>query len=138
MTNEITKQLMAICIRNGVVLWIEKEKADTLFGVLEKNPAGAHRFIQFHGEMLNTADIVGIFEAKTMSELTRRQNGKWACDYGSWHEKRERCECVDKEVERMAKLKEDAIKKCGKCKNGIVVDSKTNVAGPCPCLKDLW
>ena len=31
MTNEITKQLMAICIRNGVVLWIEKEKADTLF-----------------------------------------------------------------------------------------------------------
>lgn len=137
MTNEIAKNLMAICIRNGVVLWVEKDRAESLFGILERNQAGAHRFIKFEGEMLNTADIVGIFEAKTMSELTRRQNGQWACDYGSWHDKRERCECLDKETERMQKLKEEAIKKCGKCTYGMIVNEK-NEAEPCSCWKNLW
>jgi len=83
--NEITKQLMCVCMRNGVQLWIEKERVERLQELL--NNTSGNRFIDFDGQTINTADVVGIFTAESMADLTRRKNGQWQCDYGKWHQK---------------------------------------------------
>lgn len=52
------------------------------------------KFIKFSGELINTADIVGVFTAGTMEEVTRRKRGEWQCSHGKWHGRNEKCECA--------------------------------------------
>ena len=87
MTTEITKNLMCILMRDGVEIWIEEEKLETLKEMIE-----TRKFVSIGKEMINTVDISGIYEAKTMEEKTRRKNGQWKCKFGYWHQnKNEEC-----------------------------------------------
>ena len=85
MNNELSKSLKCICLRNGVELWIESE-------MLEKiNFESVGRFLKIDDEIINTADIVGIFTAQTMEEKIRRKNGEWQCQFGEWHTRNQEC-----------------------------------------------
>jgi len=90
MTSSISKKLMCIVIRNGVEMWLEDDRADKLKSLLT---SGSTQFIEFDGEMINRADIVGIFSAHTMEDLIRRKNGGWKCKYNVWHERHGECSC---------------------------------------------
>lgn len=133
--NELTKKLMCVQMRSGVEIWVEDGKAQRLqdaLGMITQS-----KFIRFEDQTFNTADIVGVFEAKTMSDLTRRKNGEWQCQRGQWHGKGEKCECVALNTETQIKKREDAIKQCGKCQNGFILDIESNSARPCDCQKDV-
>lgn len=85
MTNaEISKELMVIIIRNGVELWLEKDRADKLQILMEQR-----KFLEIDGRVINTADIVGIFKAQDISAITRRKNGQWQGRDNQWHNKGE-------------------------------------------------
>lgn len=88
--NELSKELMCVQIRTGVELWVEKDRATNLMKLLTQ---GDTKFIEFDGQLFNRADIVGVFNATTMEELTRRKNGQWTCSKGTWHDKRQQCDC---------------------------------------------
>ena len=88
--NDLTKQLMCVVMRNGVELWLEDDRAVKLKLLLVE---GKTQFIEYDGELLNRADIVGVFKAPTMEELIRRKNGQWKCKYNIWHEKHTECAC---------------------------------------------
>jgi hypothetical protein len=95
MTNdqELSKELMAICVRNGAEIWVEKETVERLMSKLET--IRDHKFVPLPtGEMINTADLVGLLKAETMEAVTRRKNGEWQDQKGNWHQKGERvCKC---------------------------------------------
>jgi hypothetical protein len=86
---QLSKNLMCIVIRGGIEKWVEKEKSDTLSSALKRKDCP--QFIEYEGEMINRADITGIFSADTMQEKTRQKNGQWKCQYGEWHDKFEKC-----------------------------------------------
>jgi len=88
--NDLTKKLMCISMRNGINLWLEEERILSLKGFLKNNGKG---FVEIGNEMINTADVVGIFEANTLEEVTRRKNGDWKCSFGNWHERGQKCGC---------------------------------------------
>lgn len=73
MNKEITKNLMAVVMRNGIEIWIEKDKIKKLILIL--STAKTSKFIVVENEVINTADIIGVFSAKTMEEfILRRPN----------------------------------------------------------------
>lgn len=85
---EITKDLKCLVLRNGIEMWKEKERLDHLIGSLEGN-----KFIAIDDEMINIADIVGVFSPITMEDMTRRKNGEWKCRNNVWHGPRKKCLC---------------------------------------------
>ena len=91
MKKEITKKLMCIQIRSGIEIWVEDEKIAKLKAILAQNTGS--KFIDFENQLINTADIVGVFDAKTMDEVVRRKNGQWRCKRGNWHDRFEKCSC---------------------------------------------
>lgn len=91
MTTEITKNLYCVQMRSGVEIWIEEEKTKSLSNILFS--LNESKFIEFEDEIINTADISGIYKAKTMQDFTRRKNGQWKCDQSKWHDRNTRCEC---------------------------------------------
>lgn len=92
---EISKSLYCIQMRSGVEIWEEKEKVEKLQQVLSSIKSST--FIHFEDQTVNSADIVGIFKADTMSDYTLRKNGGWKCKNGEWHSKGEKCECVSRD-----------------------------------------
>jgi hypothetical protein len=96
MNKELSKNLVAIVLRNGAEIWAEKDRAEILIRLLEK--VNQSKFIRFDGELFNTADVVGIFSAKVMEEITRRKNGQWKCERGNWHDRSKKCECWIQEL----------------------------------------
>lgn len=88
MTTEIVKEIMCIKIRDGIEVWVEKEKIEKFIDDLITGKIG--RFVKIENQLLNTADIVGIFDANAMEDSTRRKNGQWKDKKGSWHDKGER------------------------------------------------
>ena len=92
MTNELSKSLFCVYMRNGVEIWMEQERVEKLQGLIE-GMTGT-KFVNFDSETINTADIVGIFSAQTMDENTRRKNGQWKCGFNYWHDRGGKCEHV--------------------------------------------
>lgn len=89
---ELSKKLVCVVMRNSVELWLEEERAENLKKeLLSDNKA---RFYGFEGRMVNIADIVGIFSAQDMEELSRRKNWQYKCSYGTWHDKGQKCRCA--------------------------------------------
>jgi hypothetical protein len=85
MTNEITKNLQCIVLRNGVEIWIEEDRIVSfkqMLLTLKEN-----KLVSIDGEFINTADIVGILDAKTVEDSTRRKNGQWKDKNGNWQDK---------------------------------------------------
>lgn len=91
MTMELSTNLMCVQFRSGVEIWLEKDRADKLQKVLLE---GKNQFIEYDGQVLNRADIVGVFDANTMVEATKRKNGEWKCNKGVWHQKFQDCGCT--------------------------------------------
>jgi len=91
---EISKNLKCVVMRNGIEIWKED---DRLTDLAKKLSSGQKiGFIQIDDELINSADIVGIFSANTMQNMIRRENGQWKCKYGTWHDKGERCDCKER------------------------------------------
>jgi hypothetical protein len=89
--NEVSKNLMCVVIRNGVEIWLEGDRAQRLKVLLSN---GGTQFVEYEGEMINRADIVGVFKALTMEDLTRRKNGQWRGAKGGWHDRGDTvCSC---------------------------------------------
>lgn len=99
MTTEVSKNLMCICIRGGIEIWVEKEKIDQIIKLWEER-----KIFTIEGNVINPADISGIFDPLVMEERTRRKNGQWKgedgdwhnrgdweCKYGAWHEQYQKC-----------------------------------------------
>lgn len=88
MTKELSKSVMCICMRNGVEIWVEKERIEALITSLQR--LRENKFVKIGEELINTADIVGIFTPQTMEELIRTRQGQWKDKKGNWHSKEER------------------------------------------------
>jgi len=88
---DLTKNLMCVQIRSGIQIWVEHDRAKNLMQVLTN---GDTKFIEFDGQIFNRADIVGVFNAGTMAEHTRRKNGEWQCAASEWHKRNQECSCL--------------------------------------------
>ncbi len=87
MTTELAKKQMCIVMRAGMEIWIDEEKIDSLVTSLEES-----RFVRVGEQIINAADVAGIFDAATMEERTMRKNGYWKCKGGDyWHSRGEIC-----------------------------------------------
>ena len=75
-------------MRSRIEIWVEKEKAEKLINLLGTTKT---KFVEIENEIINSADIEGVFSAKTMEDLTRRKNGQWKCNLGYWHQRGEKC-----------------------------------------------
>ncbi len=93
MSKELTKDLTAVLMMSGVVIWVEAERATRLRAVLSAKELP--RFVEFEGQLINTSSIEGVYSAATMEEMEHRKKGQWQCKYGSWHDRKEACECKD-------------------------------------------
>ena len=85
--NELAKQQSCIVMRNGMHIWIDKDKAEHLHKAL--NSITESKFINFDGKTLNTADITGLFTAQDIDEFSRIKRGEWQDKKGEWHAKNE-------------------------------------------------
>lgn len=132
---ELAKNLYCIQMRTGVEIWVEKDRAEKLQNILQS--ISGTKFILFEEETINTADIVGIFKATTMQDVTRRKNGQWKCQNNTWHEKTEKCTCLSQDEQEYNKKRIEAIAKCGKCQNGWISDELTRTMKPCDCIKNI-
>ena len=84
MTQELTKNLMCVCLYGEIELWIESERVQGLMRTLTKPTI---KFVEIDGEVFNPNQIIGIFTPKAMEARTRRRNGEWQCGYSKWHPK---------------------------------------------------
>ncbi len=131
MTNGLSKPLTCVSMRNGVEIWVENERAETLQTVL--GGITQHKFIRFGDQTFNTADIVGVFQASTMEAATRRKNGQTQCKEGAWHDRNEKCDCVPRKTRERHEQIAEAIKACGKCVAGFVT-LENGSAARCECI----
>lgn len=106
---ELSKNLYCIQMRSGVEIWEEKDKVEKLQQVLSSIKSST--FIHFEDQTINSADIVGIFRAETMSDYSTRKNGSWKCKQGEWHSKGEKCECLSNQSREILKLRKDEYEK---------------------------
>jgi hypothetical protein len=87
MNTELAKKLMCIKMRDGVELWLEDDRIQNLKSVL-KQLTGA-KFIEIGEQLINSADITGIYEPSTIEDMTRKKQGQWQDKRGEWHDKNE-------------------------------------------------
>lgn len=121
-----------IVMRNGIQIWTDARKAEQF----ERDwRAGLKAAVGFEGRTLNTVDIIGVFMPEDMDDMTRRKNGQWLCQHGTWHDRGEKCACRPKEERELAERRAKAIKECGKCMNGWVQGE--NGMKPCECVKSI-
>lgn len=91
MTNNLTNPEKCILLRSGVEIWLSKVKADTLVADLcRANPS---KMIYIENQLVNTTEIIGVFDPIYMEEMRKRRRGQWKCKYGEWHNRFEDCEC---------------------------------------------
>ena len=91
--NEISKELKCVVIRGGIELWVEADKIEQLASAIERGG-----LLRIDGNLANAKDVVGVYDAKVMEEVTRRKNGQWKCESGYWHNRNE--ECAHKSIRR--------------------------------------
>lgn len=132
--NTLQKQHMIIRMRSGAEKWIDQEKAERLQEALPK--ITEHKFISVDGETLNTADLEGVYRPDTLENMQRRKNGQWQCKGGKWHERDDReCNCATLEEKQRVETRNEAVERCGKCKNGWI--ETLNGMRQCECIKNL-
>lgn len=88
MSNELTKSLMCISMRNGVNIWVENDRIENLKQVLRT--LNVSKFIDLGDQMINSADITGIYDAATMADRQMEKRGHWKCKHGVWHDGRDK------------------------------------------------
>jgi hypothetical protein len=101
-SSELTNQQKCLCVRNGVEIWLDADKAEKI----NKAIAGSQgrSMIDIEGRTINLADLVGMFLPEDMEGMTRRKNGQWKCRVGKWHDRGEKCFCLtEQEIEEKRK-----------------------------------
>jgi len=78
MTNEVSKNLRCVVMRNGIEIWIEGDRLVNLFNALKG--AKESKFLEFDGRVMNTADISGVFLPEDMKELYDKKKWKYKKD----------------------------------------------------------
>ena len=131
MSTELSKSLVCIQMRSGVEVWIESQRADNVQATLQAITQS--KFIKLDNQTLNTADIVGVFQASTMEAATRRKNGQTQCKEGAWHDKNEKCDCLPEKTKRRHEQIAQAIRDCGKCVAGFRTLDDGSVT-KCECI----
>lgn len=131
MSQELSRSVVCIQMRSGVEVWIESARADNLQATLQAITQS--KFIKLDNQTLNTADIVGVFQASTMEAATRRKNGQTQCKEGAWHDKNEKCDCIPRKSRERHEQMAQAIKACGKCVAGFVTTADGSAA-KCECI----
>lgn len=91
MTSEITNPQMCLYMRNGIEIWIDKDKSERIQQDLESGEVA--KFIRVEGKTVNTVEIVGVFDPNDLNDMKRMKRGEWECEYHSWHKRNEDCEC---------------------------------------------
>lgn len=94
MTQELTKELAAVCMMGGVIIWVERERIAPLEAIFGRPRTDWPQFIEIDGEMVNPSRVEGIFTSTRMDEMQRRRNGQWVCKAGKWHDRGEKCDCI--------------------------------------------
>ena len=129
---EISKKLYCVQLRTGVEIWLEEDKINSIKNFLSE--ARSSHFLTFdNGEVINTADIAGIFSAQTMEELTRRRNGQWKCNHGYWHKRGEDCKCIGKLKKKYIDERNKALAECKICGSHGYVQGDNGMR-KCNCL----
>jgi hypothetical protein len=90
MTTNLVKEQVCLYLRNGIEIWVDKDKAKDFSKDLID---GLKAFVYIEKRLVNTVDIVGIFQPDDLEDLKRRKNGQWKCDKGAWHDRGEYCGC---------------------------------------------
>jgi hypothetical protein len=91
MEKSLSVALRCISMRSGVEIWLEERLASQFEAVLLG--VKASQFVKVAGQVVNTADVTGLFDAATVEEYRRRRNGEWQCREGGWHQKGAECGC---------------------------------------------
>ena len=87
MTTEITKNLMCILMRSGIEVWVDEAKVDEVIAKME-----GKSIFRIGNQVINPADISGIFDPKVMKDNWYRKNGYWKCEKADyWHRRNEEC-----------------------------------------------
>ncbi|MFH1485810.1 MAG: hypothetical protein ABIH46_07045 [Chloroflexota bacterium] len=97
MTTALTTSQYCILMRSGVEVWATKERTETLRALL-KSP-NVPQYVEYEDRLFNTNEVAGIFTAEDMEAKTRRRNSQWQCHLGMWHDRGEKCVCVDAKTE---------------------------------------
>lgn len=93
MSQELSVKLMCILLRSGVEIWIEEERIESLKKILTASKES--KFIELNNEVINTADVVGIFTPETMKTKEKIKQGQWQCEACKrWHPRGEQCGCA--------------------------------------------
>lgn len=129
----LSKNLMCIQMRSGVEVWLEDDRATNFKNVLLNTTSS--KFVQLDREIINTADVVGVWTGETMETVTRRKNGQVKCSFGSWHDKGQKCDCADPRIIQREKELKNAIMVCGKCSDGWKTVDGEMVK--CACIKNI-
>lgn len=119
--NNLTKNLKCILMRNGVEIWKESERMNNLAENLIRLTKSS--FVKIDEEIINTADILGIFTPQTLEAYNRRKKGQWQCQWGGWHDKTDTCECGRPEIPKYEmrdyKISPEAMGKIDKIRNQL-------------------
>ena len=89
MNQQLTDKIYCLVINNGAEIWLN-EQQQQWFNKILLSITGS-KYIEFEGEMINTAYIVGIFKAETMRTKERSKRGEWQCSFNYWHERDQKC-----------------------------------------------
>lgn len=92
MSKEIQTQKVCVLLRGETKLWIEGNRVEELEKALRDS---TKRFLKINGQLVNTFEIIGVFTPDLIEERNRYKNGQWKCEKGKWHDKGQKCECVE-------------------------------------------
>lgn len=98
MTNELTtfEDKRPVIMKTGIVHWVNPETADNISNILANQQA--HSFIrisELQGVTINTAEVSEVSTQEQYNELVHVRLGESKCLYGTWHAKRQKCECKE-------------------------------------------
>jgi hypothetical protein len=101
---ELSENLMCIFTRQGIEIWLERKRAEGFIALLKAQNAPQFIEIAGTGNLVNRADITGIFTPQAMDDMKRRKNGEWQCKKGTWHERNQGCDCRSTENYAMPEM----------------------------------
>lgn len=94
-------------------MWLEADRAEKLQAILRN--LRDHKFIDFEGRTINTADLSGVYDPIDMADLTRRKNGQWMCGFSNWHNRKDECLCWEDEYKKIENYRSQCALKCPDC-----------------------
>ena len=91
METQVAKIQQCVYLRNDIEVWVDEEKGENIKQDLEKGAVGD--FIRVEGRLINTKDIVIVCPAEDLTDLKNKKQGKWKCEYNTWHNRSDNCDC---------------------------------------------